>query len=233
MNDIQYRSFNGLRAGGTAEFLALGAEQLSSLASLPPDEPASVLGGRRSVSYISLPPLGRVVVKYYTRGGLFGLLVSHRYLKLGSVRSELEYKMLETVRKLGVSAPEPIGFLWSGGLFYRTWLVTREIEKRSTLAELALKDEELARAAVDALVKQVNILLEHGIFHVDLHPGNVLVDQQGQVFLVDFDKAAHFGGKRGALRDRYIFRWRRAVIKHRLPDILSEMVCLGLKRAVV
>jgi 3-deoxy-D-manno-octulosonic acid kinase len=78
-------------------------------------------------------------------------------------------------------------------------------------------------------MKQLYLLIEEGIYHVDLHPGNVLVDNNHNVYVIDFDKARCWTGPKNELRDLYLHRWRRAVIKHNLPETLSEIACLHLR----
>lgn len=203
--------------------------RLISILIQPETAQRSTLGGRASVRYFDFPDLGKIVIKSYSRGGLLGSLVRKLYLRLGEVRSQREFEVLEQVRGFGVSAPEPLFFIYKGGLFYRTWLVTREVQDKQSLVELARQDEDRAREAIKSLLEQIINLIKYRIFHVDLHPGNVLVDKNGSTFLVDFDKANRFSGSASKLRDLYLFRWRRAVIKHGLPQFLSELVSLGLR----
>ena len=64
----------------------------------------------------------------------------------------------------------------------------------------------------------------HSILHPDLHPGNVLVDPDGQTWFIDFDKAVTYSGRRLRLVARYRQRWQRAVRKHSLsPDLAAMM----------
>ncbi|MBX7136699.1 MAG: hypothetical protein K1X83_01860 [Oligoflexia bacterium] len=219
----------GYRVDIQPAFGHVSAQDLISLVTRPAEAKAARLGGRGGVSYAQLPGAGAVVIKQYRRGGVFGIFVREVYWRVGALRSEHECRMLEVVRSLGVSAPEAVAVISRGGRFYRTWLITREVGERLTLAELALADEDRARSIIPALVAQMNLLIDNQIFHVDLHPGNVLVGPGASVHLVDFDKAGEFSGSREDLRDKYVFRWRRAVIKHRLPEVLSELVCLGLR----
>ena len=65
---------------------------------------------------------------------------------------------------------------------------------------------------------------QNQILHVDLHLGNVLVDSNSRVYLIDFDKARYSIQNKDKLRDKYLRRWRRAVIKHRLPEKLSDLM---------
>ena len=92
-----------------------------------------------------------------------------------------------------------------------------------------MQDETLARRAANSVTEQISLLIQNNILHVDLHPGNVVVDDQGRVFLVDFDKGRIYSGSKTDLRDRYIARWRRAIIKHRLPMMLNDIMVEGLQ----
>ena len=223
------KTFDSYHFGSAYDLADRQLEQLIMLFNTGTGSVDSVLGGRSSVTIAPLEGVGSVVVKYYTRGGVIRYLVKKRYLRCGKTRCQLEYELLQNVRRLGVSAPEPIAYAFRGGLFYKAWLVTREVEHHETLVELSCADEGHAHIVMKKIVDQVSILINNNIFHVDLHPGNVLVGSGDRVFLVDFDKARLFRGGKNKLRDHYLSRWRRAVIKHRLPRVLCDMMCAGLR----
>jgi len=211
----------------------LNQEQIEKLLDLlhrPVGRARSVLGGRRSVAVDDIDGLGPVAVKHFTRGGVLGNFIAHRYLRFGATRSQVEFELMNQVRSHGIKTPDPVAHIHQGLLFYRAWLVTREIENHRTLAELSLEDEDRSALLMKELVRQIDILIMNRIFHVDLHPGNVLINPQDEIYLVDFDKAHIFKGPLNLLRDKYLRRWRRAVIKHRLPEVLSEWMCAGLRR---
>jgi len=191
----------------------------------------SPLGGRNCITIKDVPELGRVVIKQYMRGGLLQHFISERYLKHGSARSQIEFQLLHRARAVGVNVPDPLGFCFCGALFYKAWLFTREIQGKRTVAELSLNEENDIHSVMDEIVNQVGLLIQARIFHVDLHPGNVLVDPIGKVFILDFDKAQGYNGRPNDLRDKYLCRWRRAVIKHELPEILSELMSHGLRQS--
>lgn len=219
---------------GTGFWLAPGLESfdpqgLLEALELPANGQSSVLGGRGCVTHTEVAGLGRVVIKHYTRGGVLGRFIRHVYFRCGPLRSRVEFDLLDQVRALGVNAPEPLAIAVRGMLFYRTWLVIREVPEKQTLADLAQRDEDRAREVMKKLVAQMEILVRNGIYHIDLHPGNVLVQPDDTIFIIDFDKACHFRGRINELRDRYIIRWRRAVIKHALPQSLSEVMSWGLR----
>jgi len=188
------------------------------------------LEGRGKVLHTTLPHVGPVVVKHYVRGGLLRRIVQTQHVRTSKVsRSELEFEMLNLVRKFGVRAPEPIGFATTSGILYRAWLVMQEVPAAQSLARISVTNEDLVREVTAELIRQMQILIRHNIFHLDLHPGNVLVDNEQNVWLIDFDKAAHSSLSSRDLRELYLRRWRRAIIKHALPDYLSELVCGPLR----
>jgi 3-deoxy-D-manno-octulosonic acid kinase len=189
----------------------------------------SVLDGRSSVAFDQIVGIGSVVVKNYTRGGLIRNFVKRRYLNLGKTRGQMEYELLLKVKSLGINAPDPIAYAYHGRLFYLAWLVTREIVQPLSLARMSLEDEKHAQKAMKSAVDQISRLIDNDIYHVDLHPGNVVVDREDRVFLVDFDKGYVFRGKKEKLRKKYLARWERAVRKHRLPIMLSEIMFSGLR----
>jgi tRNA A-37 threonylcarbamoyl transferase component Bud32 len=189
----------------------------------------SLLGGRTAVTPLQLGGIGAVVIKHYRRGGLMRYLSKHRYYRFGKTRAQREFELLEVVADLGLNVPQPIAFAHCGRLLYRAWLVTREIRQPTTLAHLSSQEEKKTGAAMISVIDQISALIQHDILHVDLHPGNVVVDGSGKVYLLDFDKGRIYHGGRQKLKDRYMTRWQRAVDKHNLPKILTEMMQNGLK----
>lgn len=192
--------------------------------------PNKVLSGRGYVSSVVIEDVGPIIVKHYRRGGILRFVNSQRYLRGLRLRPQVEFELLEQVRSVGISTPEPIGYVRQGSIFYKGWLLIKEIEHQQSLAEISLSDPERAERLMAKFNQQVVRLIENNIYHVDLHAGNILVDHDDNVFLIDFDKARGFKGRRNKLRDFYLCRWRRAVIKHKLPEFLSELFCVGIRR---
>lgn len=189
----------------------------------------SALESENCIIRADIPGIGAVVVKHYRRGGLLRHIIAASYFRCGPPRSQREYEILSLAKDIGISVPSVVAYASKGILFYRAWLVTKEIPNSITLADLSTKDLKRAENGVDLLMKQLYLLIEEGIYHVDLHPGNVLVDDNDNVFVIDFDKACRWTGSKNDLRDLYLHRWRRAVIKHNLPETLSEIACLHLR----
>jgi len=219
----QINTYDSYHFGSPSNIADQQLKQLIRLFNLPKNTINSTLGGRTSIAVSRLEGIGSVVIKYYRRGGAIRYLIKKRYLKCGKTRCQIEYELLQKVRSLGINAPEPIAFAYKGRLFYQCWLVTREIEDHQTLVQISRSNEEQARMLMKAVIKQVSMLIKNKILHADLHPGNVIVDNKNQVYLLDFDKASIFPGKKNALRSRYLRRWNRAIQKHRLPKMLNEI----------
>lgn len=220
---------------GGREYLSeeIATRIVQLMRNVPDDAPRGVLAGRGYTGIQTVEGLGRVFVKQYAHGGLLRHLTGGSFLCVGDSRSLQEFLMLERVREIGINAPKPMLFVNKGSFFYRTWLFMEEIVASRNLAEVSRseksEDVDVLHEAMTKLGEQVLALINHKIFHVDLHPGNVLVQDGGRVSIVDFDKAHEFKGSAERLRELYLRRWRRAVIKHKLSPVLTEVMSLTLR----
>ena len=188
----------------------------------PPALPSDLLGGRGGIRKHILPGIGPVIIKSYVRGGMIRYFSRSTYLGVGKSRCQRECENLLTARNLGVNAPDPVAFITRGRWIYQAWLITREIPHGDSLATLSLGDEEKARAVLDETIRQLAILVNNRIFHVDFHPGNVLIGYDGIVYFIDFDKARNVSLTMTDLCEKYMKRWDRAVKKYHLPSFLSD-----------
>lgn len=204
-------------------------EQIRALIENGKPSPSQVLGGRRGVVFGVVDEIGSVVLKHYGRGGLLGRVLDAHFLRFGVSRCAQEFRLLVRLREAGIPVPEPIAYVTRGGFWYEAWLLTREIEGHQSFVQIARSEPDRIYSLMDEVVVAVKRLIQQRVFHVDLHPGNVLVGKDGKVYLIDFDKACNFCGARNSLRDMYLRRWRRAVLKHRLPEVLSEAFSAGLR----
>ena len=222
MTEIQ--TFQSFYIGSKIKLTQQHKSQLVSCFEKPMQPAEAVLGGRAAVTTIQLKDIGPAIVKNYTRGGVIRHFNRNTYLKFSRYRCQSEYELLLFLDQLGVSVPQPIAFGYQGSLFYHAWLVTREIQNVSTLAEFSRQNPDKTRTMMQNLARQLGILIENHIHHVDLHPGNVLVDDQNNLFIIDFDKAQTTPQNRHKLQKKYIRRWQRAVLKYKLPAVLNNIV---------
>ena len=184
---------------------------------------AEVLGGRREVQTMEIPGIGPVAVKSYARGGLLSVFVKKTYVRTSKIRSLSEFEWLIAVNNLGISAPEPIACIWQGNLFYKCWLVMADIGPHDTLAQISLTDENRANNLLPVIQEKISVLIHNNILHVDLHPGNILVDKKNRIYIIDFDKAKRVGWSKTRFKKKYAQRWERAIFKHRLPVSLNTL----------
>jgi 3-deoxy-D-manno-octulosonic acid kinase len=227
---MEYLQQAGYRFGFTQP---LSEHQRAALIALLQDVPVgdhTPLGGRGGVAIRAVDGLGSVAVKRYVRGGILRAINAQYYLAFGPSRPQVEFELLERVRGLGVNAPEPIACVTRGRLWYEGWLVMREIPSHRRLSDPGVVEEHGSERLFKEISRQVKILISHRILHIDLHPGNVLIDNHEVVHLIDFDNACAWKGRERDLRDQYLRRWRRAVIKHRLPETLSELMAAELRQ---
>ena len=222
MTEIQvYQSYH---IGAGIKLTEAHKHQLVSCFEKPGTNADGILSGRAAVSTIQLKDIGPAVVKNYTRGGVIRYFNRNTYLKFSRYRCESEFQLLLFLDRLGVRVPEPIAFTYQGKFFYHAWLITREIQNARTLAEVSRQNPDKARIVMQDLARQLRILVENHIHHVDLHPGNVLVDNENKLFIIDFDKTRTTPQNRHTLQKKYIRRWQRAVLKYQLPAVLNNII---------
>lgn len=215
--------------------LDLSENQLAKLVELFNQVPGfsdSILGGRGSICITDIEGIGPVAVKHYFRGGVIRHFNKQLYVKCGKTRSQIEYEILKRAGDIGIRVPAPLVYAYKGFPLYKAWLVTRKIEARQTLVQLSTSDLNHACKVMKNVIEQLSLLIHHKILHVDLHPGNVVIDTTGNAYLVDFDKAHMYGGPKKKLVHRYVSRWKRAVVKYKLPEILVEFMESKLKYTI-
>ncbi len=183
-----------------------------------------VLCGRGVIKAINIPESGDVIIKEYKRGGLISFFNKKTYINFrGKIRSKREFEMLFMAKKAGVNVPFPLAYVSRGNLFYRAWLITKKINKCQNFAEIVVQNRKRAMKIFPEVSKSIKKLIRNRIYHVDLHPGNVLIDAEDKNYIIDFDKALNFMGSKKKLSRLYRKRWARAVLKYGLPDFMSNL----------
>jgi 3-deoxy-D-manno-octulosonic acid kinase len=175
-------------------------------------------GGRGEVRFVQ-GEFGAGVLRHYHRGGLFGRVNQDRYLWRGEdgTRSFREFRLLAALRARGMSVPAPIAAGYERhGAFYRADLLTALIPQASTLAE-RVADGLPAPQEWRRIGATLARFHREGVFHADLNAHNVMLDAQGRVWLIDFD--------RGELRPPAA-EWARA----NLARLLRSLRKLGANR---
>lgn len=224
MKPLAYQDVGGYRLGSRLPLDADQQRQLHGFFRTAPAAAGQVLGGRQAVAITVLEGVGPVAIKHYARGGQMRRVNRATYCNWPRPRSEKEFRWLEAVRRIGVTAPRPIAFATRGRIFGRCWLVTAAIDSPQSLIQLPADGRQ--PTVYRQVATQIRALIDHGIWHRDLHPGNVLVDPAGGVHIIDFDKARYLADRRRLYR-RYTRRWQRAIVKHGLPPALAQVMTLA------
>jgi 3-deoxy-D-manno-octulosonic acid kinase len=130
------------------------------------------------------------VLRHYHRGGWVSRLSRDRYWWTGldQTRAWREWRLLAVLYELGLPAPRPVAArVMRHGLLYSADLVTDYLAGTRPLADYlmrgALSDEAWRR--IGTVIRQFH---EMGVFHADLNARNILIDAEGGVYLIDFDK---------------------------------------------
>lgn len=133
---------------------------------------------------------GEYVLRHYRRGGLMAKLSDDKYRwgGLEQTRPWREWFLLREMYQQGLPTPRPVAArVVRRGLFYTADLITQRLPQVTPLADLLMargRSEQQWRD-VGATIKRFH---RAGFYHADLNARNILVDDAGQVFLIDFDK---------------------------------------------
>lgn len=142
-------------------------------------------GGRQAAWYVRCGSHD-AVLRHYRRGGLAAKVSSRHYVFMGlsHARSLNEFDVLRMLYEAGLPVPRPLAaIVWKHGLTYRAALIVERLHEVSALAScLDVADSEQVARAIYAMHEQ-------GVWHADLNAYNILLDNEGRAWLIDFDKA--------------------------------------------
>ncbi|WP_159990338.1 3-deoxy-D-manno-octulosonic acid kinase [Pelistega ratti] len=149
-------------------------------------------GGRNAAWYVE-HPLFSGVLRQYRRGGLLGKIIHQRYVWKNALetRSWAEFDMMQYLYTQSFPVPRPVAAMYKRyACFYEAALITERIEGARTLVEVikTLSPSEHVDYAtkVATVIKQMHCLL---VNHADLNAFNILVDNKGKIYIIDFDKS--------------------------------------------
>lgn len=132
----------------------------------------------------------RLALRHYHRGGMPAKLSRDRYLWLGLERSRpwQEWQLMQQLYARGLPVPRPVAArVCREGPVYRGDIVT-EVVEGEPLAEW-LQRKRLPAALLEQVGGCIRRFHDEGVDHADLNARNILLDDKGQVTLIDFDRS--------------------------------------------
>lgn len=153
------------------------------------------------------------VLRHYRRGGLAARVSADRYLWLGERRSRAwhELQLLRDLHAEGLPVPRPIAArVLREGLLYRQDLVTERIQGARPLSDV-LQERTLSPDTWASIGRMLARFRQAGVGHADLNAANILLDEAGRSFLIDFDRGRRPAG--AAFQARSIARLHRSLQK--------------------
>lgn len=131
------------------------------------------------------------VLRHYRRGGLVARFIDDHYLWLGEAhaRAFREWRLLRELRAAGLPVPNPVAaHVYRTGIIYTADIITSYLPNTRKLSWFIEQGRVPAHCwrQVGAMIRSVH---GHGVDHPDLTAHNVLLDEAGKPFLVDFDNA--------------------------------------------
>jgi 3-deoxy-D-manno-octulosonic acid kinase len=132
-----------------------------------------------------------MVLKHYYRGGAISALVKDRYLgfNIENTRSFREWYLLKKMRSFDLPVPNAVAARVSKGVFfYQADLITQELENTKTLSDI-LSEGRVNSEQWKSIGACIKLFHQNNIYHADLNARNILLDQEGEVYLIDFDNS--------------------------------------------
>jgi 3-deoxy-D-manno-octulosonic acid kinase len=131
------------------------------------------------------------VLRHYRRGGLVARVIDDHYLWLGAERTRAfrEWRLLRELRAAGLPVPNPVAaHVYRTGVIYTADIITSYLTDTHKLSWFISQGRTPAGCwrRIGAMIRAVH---DHGVDHPDLTAHNVLLDEAGNTFLVDFDNA--------------------------------------------
>ena len=169
--------------------------------------------GRGGVAFLATP-VGTCALRHYRRGGLVARLVSDRYLWTGAERTRAfrEFRLLAALADAGLPVARPIAARYvRSGPCYRADLLTRRIEQARTLARV-LRDGDAMPDLGVRIGTTIACFHIAGAWHADLNANNIMVDDAGGVWLIDFDRG-RLRAPRASWQHANLARLRRSLAK--------------------
>jgi 3-deoxy-D-manno-octulosonic acid kinase len=131
------------------------------------------------------------VLRHYRRGGLVARFIDDHYLWLGAERTRAfrEWRLLRRLCAAGLPVPSPVAaHVYRTGFIYTADIITTYLPDTRKLSWF-IAQSRVPAACWRRIGGMIRAVHDRGVDHPDLTAHNVLLDDTGNTFLVDFDNA--------------------------------------------
>ena len=134
------------------------------------------------------------ILKHYIRGGFASKISHDNYIfdSLASTRSVKEYNLLNNLFAKDLPVPKPAALQVIRNRFtYTCDLITCKIKNIGTLHDFIMK-KKMTSELWNSLEFTLKKFLKESVYHSDLNAKNIIIDEQSNFYLVDFDNSYFF-----------------------------------------
>ena len=133
------------------------------------------------------------VLRHYYRGGLVGKFIHDSFMLQPPLNSRAmqEFALLRHMRRCHLPVPKPLAARYAKRwLSYQSDLMIELIPGSKDIAKLLAEGGSLTTQQWGQVGQLVARFHQQGIYHSDLNCHNILLDDTGTFWLIDFDKCA-------------------------------------------
>ncbi|MGN0902095.1 MAG: 3-deoxy-D-manno-octulosonic acid kinase, partial [Succinivibrio sp.] len=131
-----------------------------------------------------------LVLRHYRRGGLTGKLLGDIFLFFEKLKHRAfdEFNMLIRMQEIGLKVPEAVAAKEINfGLYLRQDIVIKRLDGFEDLSSV-IDRRPLTKEEFESIGNTIRSFFEKDIMHTDLNIRNILINDQREVYLIDFDK---------------------------------------------
>ena len=157
------------------------------------------------------------VLRHYKRGGMVARWNKEHYLgwSLNNTRAWKEWRLLSKLFSLGLPVPQAVAayVTWPLGRasgFYKAAILLNKINDAKTLAQ-KIQEKSLNSATWKDIGHCIRSFHDHDVYHADLNANNILFDENGKIYLIDFDRGCI--KQDGSWKNENIKRLHRSLVK--------------------
>ncbi|WP_404409934.1 lipid IV(A) 3-deoxy-D-manno-octulosonic acid transferase [Pseudidiomarina marina] len=146
--------------------------------------------GRSTAFFVDAGEHG-LLLRHYYRGGLVGKVNKDRFKRepIANSRAMAEFSLLLKLRELALPVPRPVAarYVEAPVWGYRADILVEVIPNAQDLFKLLLQ-RSLTDSEWQQVGRTIRELHSAGVYHSDLNCHNIMLDDNGKCWIVDFDK---------------------------------------------